>query len=95
MQNAFCSEDQRVNLDKLGPPEVSKILALLQLHSNTSHLPFSQPVRPHNLTSADQWAYSEAPVSDKQQNFSKSTWTPPFYATWILIISNTVISKPK
>ena len=60
MQNAFCSEDQMVKSDKLGPPKISKILALLLLNSNTSHIPFSQPVRPHSLIAADRWAYSKA-----------------------------------
>ena len=63
MHTSFCIEDQTLILDKLSPPKISKILALLLVHCNTSHLPFSQPVHPHDLSPADSLADSEAPCT--------------------------------
>ena len=44
MHNAFCTEVRTVILDQLGPPKISKILALLLLHCNSSISHF------HNLS---------------------------------------------
>ena len=49
MHNAFCTEDRTVILDKLDPPKISKILALLLLHCNSSISYF------HNLSTLRTW----------------------------------------